>query len=161
MKPDRGGKMAGWAAAAPKSEPVAAAPLWPIAERGLDERQRRHRRRIRAQDSRAEAQAQNARTSEDRGPLVVVEAAFGADEKADAVLRADFAQRVERARLRRLLVAEDDEPLGRPMRERLFERLGRGDLRRPDHAALLAGFDRVGAQTLEIYARDLGATGDE
>src|SRR6202044_3859850 len=104
------------------------------------------RRRISAQDSRAEAQAQHARTGENRGPLVVVEAAFGADEEPDAVLRANLAQRVERARLRRLLVAEDDEPLVRPAAKRLFERLGRGDLRRPDHAALLAGFDGVGAQ---------------
>ena len=31
----------------------------------------------------------------------------------------------------------------------------------PDHAALLAGFDRVGAQTLEVDARGLGAPGDE
>src|SRR5271166_2126997 len=110
MKPDRGGKMAG-AAQGRKSRPVVAPSSRPIAERGLDERQRRHRRRIGAQDSRAEAQAQHARNGEDRGPLVVVEAAFGADEEADAVLRADFAERVERARLRRLLVAEREETL--------------------------------------------------
>src|SRR5271170_2593605 len=138
MEPDRGGKMAGAAPEAQKSGPAATPSFRPITERGLDERQRRHRRRIGAQDSRAEAQAQHARNGEDRGPLVVVEAAFGADEEADAVLRADFAERVERARLRRLLVAEREETLGRPLRERLFKRLRRPDLRRPDHAALFA-----------------------
>ena len=69
-------------------------------------------------------------------------------------------ERVERARLFRLLVAEDEESIRRPMPERLFERLGR-DLRRPDHAALLAGLDRVRAQTLQVDARDLGVPGDE
>src|ERR1700691_3410979 len=105
MEPDRGGKMAGAAPEAQKSGPAATPSFPPIAERGLDEGQRPPRRRIGAQDSRAEAQAQDPRTSENRGPLVVVEAAFGADEEPDAVLGANLAQRVERARLRRLLVA--------------------------------------------------------
>ena len=48
-----------------------------------------------------------------------------------------------------------------PMRQRLIQRLGLGDLRRPDHAALLAGLDCVGAQEVEVDARGLGAAGQE
>ena len=76
--------MAGATASGRKSEPVAPAPLRPIAERGLNERQRGDRGRIRPQDARAEAQAHDPRSSDDRRPLVVVEAALGADEEADA-----------------------------------------------------------------------------
>ena len=46
-------------------------------------------------------------------------------------------------------------------RERLVERLRRQNLRRPDHAALLAGLDGVGLEPLEIEPRDLGAPGDD
>ena len=78
----------------------------------------RHRRRIGAQDSRAEAQAQDARTSENRGPLVVVEAAFGADEEPDAevaeaeaeVLRA--VRRKSLAKLRKEIEPADLASLG-------------------------------------------------
>src|SRR6202021_3679022 len=68
--------------------------FWPIAERRLDKRQRRHRGRVRAQDARPEAQAQYARRREDRGALVVVETAFRPDEQANAAVRARHCERV-------------------------------------------------------------------
>ena len=70
-------------------------------------------------------------------------------------------ERVERIRLFRLLVAEDEQPLRRPAREAPRRAARGGDFGRPDHAALLAGLDRVRAQALEIDARDLGAPGDD
>ena len=76
-------------------------------------------------------------------------------------LRADFASASSGLACGASSSQKTMQPLGRPAGERLFERLGRGDLGRPDHAALLAGFDGVGAQTLEVDARDLGAPGDE
>ena len=78
-----------------------------------------------------------------------------------ALVRARVGERVERVGFLRLLVAEDEEPLGRPAFERFAERLDRRNLRNPDHAALFAGLDRVGPQTLEIDAGDLGVAGDD
>ncbi len=66
-------------------------------------------------------------------------------------------KRVERTRLRRLFVAKDEQPFGRPFGEDPVERLGAQDFGRPDHAALLAGLDRVGHEALDIEPRDLGA----
>ena len=61
----------------------------------------------------------------------------------------------------RLLVAEHQQPPGRPALERLGKRLDRRDFRRPDHAALLASLDRIQAQTLEVHAGDLGVARDD
>src|SRR5271166_614096 len=100
------------AAGAPLERPACCVP--PITKRRLDKRERRHRSRIGAQHSWAEAQAEGAREREDGLALVLFETAFGADEKADAVVRADAEKRIEWPRLRRVLVAEDEQPFGRP-----------------------------------------------
>ena len=100
-------------------------------------------------------------SGQDRRALVLVEAAFRPDQEADAAVRAGARQRIEWARLFGLLVAEHQQPPGRPALERLGKRLDRRDFRRPDHAALLASLDRVQAQTLEVDAGDLGVARDD
>src|SRR5580698_579409 len=135
--------------------------FWPIAQGGLDERQRRHRGRVGSKDARAQVQVKNARRREDCGALVVVETTLRTDKEADAAVRARAFERMERTAQFRLLVAEDEQPLGRPAFERFRKGLYGRDLRNPDHAALLASLDRVGAQTLQIDAIDLGVTGDD
>src|ERR1700734_3714554 len=92
--------------------------FWPIAKHGLDKSQRRDCGRIRAQDARAQAQAQHARRRKDRGAFGVVESAFRPNQEADAAIRARIGEGVERARLLRLLVAENEKALGGPTLER-------------------------------------------
>src|SRR5271168_3904688 len=120
MKPYRGGKMANGSR---KSRLMPVVTFWPITKRCLDERQRRDCGRVRAQDPRPEAQAQHARRRQDRGALIVVEAAFRPDQEADAAFLGRVGERIERARLVRFLVAEDEQALSRPALERLTERL--------------------------------------
>src|ERR1700722_3643723 len=132
----------------------------PIAKRRLDQRQRRDCGCVRAQDARSEAEEQNTRRREDRGALVVVEAAFRPDQEAAAAARARASERVERARLLRLFVAKYEEPLRRPALKRFGKGFDRRNLRNPDHPALLASLDCVGLETLKVDPGDLGVAGD-
>src|ERR1700687_5338851 len=126
--------------------------LTPIPKSRLNQRERRDGGGVGAQDARSEAEAQHARLPQDRGPLAFVESALRANQQPDALGRRRGSQRLERIRLRRLLVAEDERALGGPARERRVKRLRRRDLGKPDHAALLGGLARIGGEAREIEA---------
>ena len=162
MEPDRGGKMAGAAREARKSGPAATPSFRPIAERGLDERQRRHRRRIGAQDSRAEAQAQDARSWRGSRPA----------RRRRSRLR---GRRGGRRRSPALTSPSASSGLacGASSSQKTMSRSGgqRASVFSSVSGAATSGAQitphcsqasmRVGAQALEVDARDLGAPGDE
>src|SRR3954453_15299632 len=70
----------------------------PVAEHRLDQRQRRDRGRIGAQNARPERKPHDVRQLEQRGPFVVGEASFGTDQHAHRQLsrKAAAAPRRER-----------------------------------------------------------------
>ena len=94
-------------------------------------------------------------------PLGFVEPSLRSDQQGDAARRRPIGERRDRIGLRRFLVAEDQQPLCRPMSERLVERLFRQYFGQPDDAALFGRFLRIGAKPIEIDAARLGAAGHD
>ena len=90
--------------------------------------------------------------------LACIETAFRPDEEGERTPgRQGRGERGQRIGDRRVLVAEDEETIGRPIVEELFERHGFGDFRQGQNAALFGRFDRIGPHAGEIDTGRLGA----
>ncbi len=128
----------------------------------MNQGERGHSRRIRAQNPRAEGNLQDVAASQYRGALRLVEAAFGTDQHGERGTRAQFdafaTQRRQRIGYGRVLVAEDEQALRIELREVALEINWLDRFRDRQQAALLRRFDRIGAQAMGADATQLGAS---
>ena len=126
-------------------KPLALAPSTPIAKRGIHERESGNRRRIGAQDARAQARcARRMRRDVSELTLGLIEAALGSDQQRQGtgIERAKRGKRIggRRCPRHRKSAAAAASQCG----ERRLERFGVEHLRDAQDAALLGGLDGIG-----------------
>jgi hypothetical protein len=132
----------------------------PVAECGLYQRQRRHRRGVGAQDPRPQRKPQGSWLPQQDGAFFLGKPAFGADQDVGAVGRRQAAlQRLQRIFALGGLVAENQQAPGIALAQITIERDRVGDRGNAQDAALLGRLDDIGPHPLAVDPADLGEAG--
>ena len=139
---------------APGAYGCSAPGLTPVAEHGLNERQRSDGRGIGAQDAGTKRKPHHTRSPQQRRSLLIRKAAFRTDKQCErrhnALACPNCRQGGDRIVQFSVLIAKYQYTLRRKLRQHLCQSNGWRNRGNGQHAALLRSLNRIGAHAIEI-----------